>query len=150
MYFFEHLIKLLLGKSNTLFLGLIMVIFGYYGWLLFNINNKLQTTAYEWDKINDKLRDIMNKLEKIDELYYKELPDKLNENKNLIKELNTCMMSKNIDMEKLETKIISEVKEESSEIKERMKILVGRTRGNLNQNEEDANEAENNVKAQGD
>ncbi len=142
MYFFEHLIKLLLSNSNTLFFGLIIVIFGYYGWLLFNINNQLRTSTFKWDKIYDRLKDILNKLEKIDELYYKELPDKLNENRNLIKELNTCMRSNNIDLEKLENKIIAEVKEESSEIKERMKILVGRTRGKINQDKEDKTAAE--------
>jgi len=136
MFLFEYLIKLLMGNSNTLFLGLIMVIFGYYGWLLFNINNQLHTSTYEWDIINNKLRDIMNKLDKINELYSKELTDKLNDNKNLLKEMNSYIKNNNEKLEKLEGKIISEVKEESGEIKERMNILVGR-RSNISEDEDD-------------
>ena len=38
MFFFEYIIKLLMGNSESIFMGLVIVIFGYYGWLLWNGN----------------------------------------------------------------------------------------------------------------
>ncbi len=145
MFLFEYIVKLLLGNTNTLFLGLVIVLFGYYGWLLYNINNRLHTFTYEWDKFNDKLKEILHKLEKFDELYYQELAERLNDNKNILKEINTCLNAKNLDLEKIEEKIIAEVKEESGEIKERMKILVGRTRSNSVQSRGSDFEKKNNM-----
>ena len=61
MFLFEHLIKLLIGNSGTLFAGLIMVVIGYCGWYLWNIKNKVE-------EIDDKLRALSSLQEEQEDL----------------------------------------------------------------------------------
>jgi len=84
-----------MSNSGSLFIGLMIIIFGYYGWLLWNINERLK-----------------------DFLQYRE------QHEYIIKKLDDKIEELEEDMEKGNYSIIDEVKESAAEIKEIMKILM--------------------------
>ncbi len=124
MFLFEHLIKLLMGNSDTLFMGLAVVIFGYYGWLLYNINDNFKKLILGWDNYQDSLKEIKERMDELDESVYKELINKINGNINDIEELNKAIKNNTSDMDRYKDDIIDEIKESADEIKEIMKILM--------------------------
>lgn len=116
MFLFEYIIKLLMGNSDALFMGLLIVVFGYYGWLLWNINNSYKKFFNSWDRHNEdyvETREIIFELER-----------KLTRLENLTPRLETL----NRDIDKSSKDILKEIDEESEEIKEIIKILLGHYR----------------------
>ncbi|MFW5992115.1 MAG: hypothetical protein ACOCQN_02885 [Halanaerobiaceae bacterium] len=118
MFLFEYLIKLLLGNSSTLFMGLFVVIFGYYGWLLWNINSELKLNIEENIKQGEQVRKNGKELEKIYDFLDRDIFPKLKQIEDDIGRL---------DLEKTRNSIIDEIKEESAEVKETIKILLSRS-----------------------
>lgn len=130
VFLFEYIMKLLMGNSNTLFMGLIVVIFGYYGWLLWSINERLKNYLINWDKQNDSFIDMKETVDKLDESLYKELVNRLDEKKTEIEKIRLEMDKNSDDIDRYYNDIINEVKESTDEIKEIMMILMNnRARG---------------------
>ncbi|MTI58474.1 hypothetical protein GM661_06500 [Iocasia frigidifontis] len=130
MFLFEYMMKLLMGNSNTLFMGLIVVIFGYYGWLLWSINERLKNHLIDWDRQNDSLIDMKETVDKLDDSLYKELVNRLDEKKTEIEKIRLEIDKKSDDMDRYYNDIIGEIKESTDEIKEIMMILMNnRARG---------------------
>ncbi|ACL70093.1 hypothetical protein [Halothermothrix orenii] len=124
MFLFEYIIKLLMGSSETLFMGLIIIIFGYYGWLLWNINNSFHSFEDRWNKHEENLNDIKNRMKDLDKSVYKELIQKLNTNLIDMKDIDENINKVNDDMKDYRNDIIDEIKESEEEIKEVMKLLI--------------------------
>ncbi|AZO94785.1 hypothetical protein [Halocella sp. SP3-1] len=124
MFLFEYMMKLLMGNSNTLFMGLIVVIFGYYGWLLWSINERLKNHLIDWDRQNDSLIDMKETVDKLDDSLYKELVNRLDEKKTEIEKIRLEIDKKSDDMDRYYNDIIGEIKESTDEIKEIMMILM--------------------------
>lgn len=130
VFLFEYMMKLLMGNSNTLFMGLIVVIFGYYGWLLWSINERLKNHLIDWDRQNDSLIDMKETVDKLDDSLYKELVNRLDEKKTEIEKIRLEIDKKSDDMDRYYNDIIGEIKESTDEIKEIMMILMNnRARG---------------------
>jgi hypothetical protein len=89
MFLWEYIIKLLMGNSNSLFIGLIIVIIGYYGWLLYNINNNFSSIMFKWEKINKNLDSIIENVNLIEKMFYSEISQKLSDNKNDINNIKS-------------------------------------------------------------
>lgn len=116
MFLFEYIIKLLMGNTEALFMGLLVVIFGYYGWLLWNLSNNYNIFFNKWEKHNEnymETRKIIFELER-----------KLTRLENL----TPLMNSVKDDMSKSTKDILEEIDEETEEIKEIVKILLGQYR----------------------
>ena len=97
MFLFEYMIKLLMGNSEALFMGLVVVIFGYYGWLLWNINSGYKDFFNRWSKHNQdyvETRQIIFDLDK-----------KITRLENIIPRLETI----NKDLDKSTVNIIKEI-----------------------------------------
>lgn len=124
MFLFEYIIKLLMGNSNTLFMGLIVVIFAYYGWLLWSINERLKNHLVDWDRQNDSIIDMKETVNKLDDSLYRELVNRLDEKKTEIEKIGSEIDKKSDDMDRYYNDIISEIKESTDEIKEIMMILM--------------------------
>lgn len=58
MFLYEYIIKLLMGNSGSLFLGLLVVVFGYYGWLLWHINERTEDISFSLKLLTDKVEDL--------------------------------------------------------------------------------------------
>lgn len=127
MFLYEYIIKLLMGNSNTIFIGLIIVIFGYLGWLLKSIYEQVEVINREKDNQKDILEIIREKIEKLDENIYRNILEKLNDNLNCLRKIYSELEDNDLDLKNLEADIISEIKEESDEIKEIIKILMTRS-----------------------
>lgn len=134
MSLYEYLIKLLMGNSNSLFIGLIVVIFGYFGWLLKNIYEQINsigdiTSIIEKENKNrESLEIIRKKVEELNDGNYKDILDRLDDNLSCLEKIYSKLENSNLDVDRLQNDIISEIKEESDEIKEIIKILMSRTR----------------------
>lgn len=124
MFFFEYIIKLLIGNSDSLFLGLIVVLIGYYGWLLWNINERFKNFLQSWEKHQKCLKELKIKMDELDESVYKELIKKLDENIINMQKVSYAIEENNNDMDRYRSDIIAEIKESAAEIKEIMKILM--------------------------
>ncbi|MFW6009355.1 MAG: hypothetical protein ACOCP8_08850 [archaeon] len=103
MFLFEYLIKLLMGNSDAHFIGLLVVLFGYYGWLLWNQNNSYKNFYNKWEKHNENFVEVRK-------IVY-----------NLDSKLDN--ISNNLDKSRID--ILKEMEKESEEIKEMVKILLG-------------------------
>ena len=132
MFFFQYIIRLLMGNSDTLFMGLIMVIFGYYGWLLWNINDRFKRFFSNWEKNEFTLKDLNYKIKSIDESLYKDLISKINQNMLEISKLYTTIEDCNAELERSRREIIAEIKESEEDIKDIMKILLNHRSRSIN------------------
>lgn len=128
MFLFEYIIKLLMGNSETLFMGLFVVVFGYYGWLLYNINDYFKEFLKKWNKHEESLEELRSKMKELDESVYKELISKLNTNVITLEKINSDIKENSVEMDRYRSDIIAEIKESSEEIKEIMKLLMNRSR----------------------
>ena len=149
MFFFEYLIKLLMGNSNNIFMGLVVVIFGYYGWLLWTINSKFNSFYNKWERHEDYLdearKGVMNvdkeitKLEQM-ETRINEMNQSINEFKeDLLKELEEFKEDITKEAKFSRENILKEIEEESDDIKEVVKIVVGKYRNLTKYSREDLN-----------
>ncbi len=116
-----------MGNSNALFVGLIIVLFGYLGWLLKNIYEQVKFLEKERDDNREILNIIREKIDKLDESIYRDILNKLNDNLTFLKKINSQLENSNQEQEDLQKNIVSEIKEESNEIKEIIKILLSRS-----------------------
>ncbi|MGM0410211.1 MAG: hypothetical protein ACQEQF_05545 [Bacillota bacterium] len=116
MFLFEYLIKLLMGNSDALFIGLLVVLFGYYGWLLWNQNNSYKDFYNKWEKHNENFVEVRKIVYNLD--------SKITKLENLDSKLDN--ISNNLDKSRID--ILKETEEESEEIKEIVKILLGHYR----------------------
>ena len=132
MFFFQYLIRLLVGNSDTLFMGLIMVIFGYYGWLLWNINDRFKRFFSNWERNEFTLKDLNCKIENLDESLYKDLISKINQNMLEINKLYNNIQGCTEELERNRREIIAEIKESEEDIKDIMKILLNHRSRSIN------------------
>lgn len=132
MFFFQYLIRLLVGNSDTLFMGLIMVIFGYYGWLLWNINDRFKRFFSNWERNEFTLKDLNCKIENLDENLYKDLISKINQNMLEINKLYNNIQGCTEELERNRREIIAEIKESEDDIKDIMKILLNHRSRSIN------------------
>ncbi len=116
MFLFEYIIKLLMGNSDAIFIGLLVVLFGYYGWLLWNQNNSYNNFYNKWEKHNENFIEVRKIVFDLDK--------KMTKLENLDNKLDN--ISSNLDKSRID--ILKETEEESEEIKEIVKILLGHYR----------------------
>ncbi len=116
MFLFEYIIKLLMGNSEALFMGLLVVLFGYYGWLLWNINDSYKSFYNKWDKHNENFKEVRQIILELDRKITR------------LENIDVRLENINHELEKTEEEILQEIKEESDEIKEIVKILLGHYR----------------------
>ncbi|MFW5787733.1 MAG: hypothetical protein ACOCZT_02045 [Halanaerobiales bacterium] len=116
MIFFEYMIELLIEKSDTFVVGFIVILFGSCGWLLWHIKNKIDMYYINWEK----------RLEKSEE--ERKILFEMEKKLVSIKKLEEKYNSLNKDLEECKKQIISGMKEETEEIKEIVKILLGQYR----------------------
>ena len=129
MFLWEYVIKLLMGNSDSLFIGLVIVVMGYYGWLLWNIQNKFRSIIYKWDNINQRLDQINDKVNNLEKILFRKVLEKITNNQNMIENIEADIADLNDDITKKENNILNEINEESTEIKEYIKLLLNWHRG---------------------
>ncbi|MFW6035875.1 MAG: hypothetical protein ACOCRZ_06430 [Halothermotrichaceae bacterium] len=120
----EYVIKLLAGNSNTLFVGIIVLIFGYYGWLLWNINERLKNYFMNWDDHEQDLIELKSKLNELDESVYKNLINKLNQTVKDFESIKEFIRDNSSDLDRYRKDIIDEIKESTNELKDIIMILM--------------------------
>lgn len=121
---YQFIIKVLMSNSDTVFTALVMGVFGYMGWLLWNINERLKDFETGLNKYDDNLSNIKNKMDKNDQGVYKNLLAKLDESVNEMDKLLLVVNDNSEEIEKLRSDILSEVKESTNEIKDIIMILL--------------------------
>lgn len=124
MFLFEFIIKILVGNSDTVFIALIMAVFGYYGWLLWNVNEHLNYFLEEWEKHGKNLEELKSKIDDLDESVYRELIIKIDENIKKYENLLQNVKNNSDELEKVKADIIGEIKESVDEMKGIIMILV--------------------------
>lgn len=125
MFLLEYMIKLLMGNSDTIFLGLLIVLFGYYGWLLWNIYHTVNDLETGEIKIRKRQREILESLVEIYKSLSVDIPEKFRDQTTVLEQVNDNTETCNKNVIENREKIISDVKEESGEVKEIVKILLG-------------------------
>lgn len=139
MFLFEFLIKILIGNSDTLFVALFMAIFGYYGWLLWHVNENLNDFLEEWAKHGKKLEDLKSQIEDLDESVYRELILKLDSNIKECESLLKNVESNSDNLDRVKRDIISEVKESVDEVKDIILLMMNNRLRSKNPNKENQN-----------
>jgi hypothetical protein len=134
MFLFEYIIKLLISNSDTVFMGLIIVVFGYYGWLIWNINDRIKKIKNKLEKNEEIIINIMDNSEFLKTKVDKDILNSFNENLHLLKIINTGMDDLNDYQDNIKRDIITEIKESSEETKEIIKLILSRYRFNNNNN----------------
>ena len=113
-----------MSNSNTIFSALVMGVFGYMGWLLWNINETLKDFKKQGDKHEDDLESIKNKMDRIDQGVYKDLISKLDKSTTEMDKLLLIVNDNSDELEKTRSNIIAEVKESANEVKDIIMILI--------------------------
>ena len=121
---YQFIIKALMGNSDTIFAGLIIAVFGYMGWMLWQINEKFKAFTQKWNSHEDNLLVLKNKMDKIDEGVYKELMNKLENNVQEIDKLLIVSKDNNSDLERMRNDLIAEIKDGTNEVKDIIMILM--------------------------
>ena len=124
MFLLEYVIKLLMGNSDTIFLGLFVVVFGYYGWLLWNIYTDLNNILGNWKKNKEDIELIKERVGELEKELYQDISDRLSNNHAYLKSIDDRFASHINKVDKLESKLISEIEEETDEVKETLKLLL--------------------------
>ncbi len=127
MFLYEYLIKLLMGNSNTIFLGLFVVIFGYCGWLLWQINNNLNEFRRQWENHNKDNKELIHEINDLNKIMYQDFLERLKEIQRNLENHNKLLNETDTETEKFKNEIISSIKEETDEVKETVKLLLGRS-----------------------
>ncbi len=140
MFLLEYVIKLLMGNSDTMFMGFVVVIFGYYGWLLWHLKDDFNKFIMNWDNHERHLEDMKQKMDSIDEGVYRELKNRVEENKSILERLQLNLKDNNNDLDHYRQDIINEIKESTEDIKEIMMILMNNRARSLGQKDEDDKE----------
>lgn len=113
-----------MSNSNTIFSALVMGVFGYMGWLLWNINEGLKDFKKEWNKHEDDLKSVKSKMDRIDHGVYKDMISKLDKSTTEMDKLLLIVNDNNNELEKTRSDIIAEVKESANEVKDIIMILM--------------------------
>lgn len=121
---YQYIIKVLMSNSNTIFSALVMGVFGYMGWLLWNINEGLKEFKKEWNKYEGDLESLNSKMDRIDHGVYKEMVSKLDKSTTEMDKLLLIVNDNNDELEKTRSDIIAEVKESADEVKDIIMILM--------------------------
>ncbi len=121
---YQFIIKVLMGNSGTIFSALVMGVFGYMGWLLWNINERLKDFKQGWNKHEDDLKSIKSKLDRIDYGVYKDMISKLDKSSREMDKLTLIVNDNSNELEKTRSNIIAEVKESADEVKDIIMILM--------------------------
>src|SRR5690554_8049753 len=91
MVLLEYMIRLLMGKSDTMFIGLMVVIFGYYGWLLWHLKDDFNKYIINFEARGKSLEKNINcineKIELIDSDCYEKMLRKIENNKIMLENL---------------------------------------------------------------
>ncbi|MFW6381560.1 MAG: hypothetical protein ACOCZ3_03355 [Bacillota bacterium] len=127
MFLYDYIIKLLLGNTNTLFLGLIVVLFGYYGWMIYTLHKSFDAFLGEWKYYQQQIADIEDLLQKLDRTIYRDILEKIDGNATSLKQLTDKVEELGDMLEKSDVNTEAVIKEESEEIKEIIKILLSRS-----------------------
>ncbi|MEJ6951097.1 hypothetical protein [Natronospora cellulosivora (SeqCode)] len=121
---YQYVIKALIDHSGTVFTGVVLGLFGYMGWLLWQINEKLKSFLDKWEKHEENLAVLKEKMDKIDEGLYKNLLKELEKNVQEMEKLQIVVNDNNSDLERIRSELMTEIKEGSSEVKDIIMFLV--------------------------
>lgn len=125
MFLYQWLIKLMVDNSDALYVSIMLVVFGYCGWLLWKINGKLEYFLGEWDKHEKTLNCLKQKIDELDQSVYKDLIHSIDTNSNEIEKMMIAVEKNREDIDRNRGAIIEEIKESAAETKEIIKILHG-------------------------
>jgi len=124
MFLLEYIIKLLMGNSDTMFMGFVVVVFGYYGWLLWHLRDDFDKFTVSWDRHEKHLEEIKQKMTSIDDGVYKDLMKRLEENKTILERMQLTLSDTNGDLGRYRQDVINAIKDSTEDIKEIMMILM--------------------------
>ncbi len=124
MFLLEYIIKLLMGNSDTMFMGFVVVVFGYYGWLLWHLRDDFEKFTVNWDKHEKYLEEIKEKINSIDDGVYKDLMKRMDDNKTILERLQLTLSYTNDDLGRYRQDVINAIKDSNEDIKEIMMILM--------------------------
>jgi type IV secretory pathway VirB4 component len=105
-----------MGNSESVFMGLVVVIFGYYGWLLYNIHSDIRTFYNKWERHRDYLDETREKVMGIE----KEVTE--------LEHIEARMNELNHGITEFKKDMLKEIEEETDDIKEVVKIVAGQFR----------------------
>jgi len=137
MTLFQYIIRILMGNSDTVFAALVMGVFGYMGWLLWKLNDRLNRFLKEWHKHEEDLENLNGKLNRIDEGVYKELINRLEDNVKEMDKLLLVVNDNNEEIERMHVSIITELKESTNEIKDIIMVLLNNRARSIGKNKKE-------------
>ncbi|HLV09470.1 MAG TPA: hypothetical protein VKY40_04610 [Halanaerobiales bacterium] len=139
MVLLEYMIRLLMGKSDTMFIGLMVVIFGYYGWLLWHLKDDFNKYIINFEErgknLEKNVKCINEKIELIDSDCYKKMLKKIEKNKILLENLQKSEEDTAKELARSRQDIISAIKDSNEDIKEIMMILMNNRPRSINKKE---------------
>ena len=133
MVLFDYLIKLLVHNSETMFIGLLVVLVGYNGWQLYYLKKKQRRTGEE--KKDDKLQELDKEIKQVKSLLQQlegdcsDLKEQFKNNRSRLREIKEEYTRFEDRMSLLENNLYSRFTEKTSEIKETLKLLLSCYRG---------------------
>lgn len=140
---YQFLIEVMIEHSDSLFIGVVLGLFGYIGWMLWKMNEKLKSFIDKWGKYEENLVSLEEKMDKIDDSLYKDLMEKLAMNMREMDKLKVIVNDNNKDLEKMRLQIIAEIKEGNSEVKDIIMFLVNNQTRSINLNPKEKKEINN-------
>ncbi|MFW6022334.1 MAG: hypothetical protein ACOCQW_02315 [Halanaerobiaceae bacterium] len=129
---YQYIVKVLMGNSDTVFSALVMGVFGYVCWLLWNINERSRSFINDWNKHEGKLDLLKDKMDKIDEGVYRELLTKLEKNLEEMDKLLLVVNDNNRELERMRSEILSEIKDSADELKDIIILVVNNKSRSVN------------------
>ena len=124
MVLLEYIIKILVHNSETLFIGLLVILVGYYGRLLWHIVNSLKEYSREMEKIINKIGDISEVMAHLDKALYKDITERLNSCLNQLNNIQNDFEDLDSELNDHDHDVRRRINEKTEDIKETMKILL--------------------------
>ena len=142
MVLFDYLIKLLVHNSDTIFIGLLVVLVGYNGWQLYYMKKEQQNKQEEKQKgrncdNRNILKEIEEKLREQDRIFF-DIKEQLKNNQNRLEKMKSEFERLEDKLSLLENNLYNRFNEKTADIKETLKILLSCYRGEEERIEEDS------------
>ncbi len=112
MVLFEYIIKVLVHNSETLFIGLLVILVGYYGRILWDIKGVLKEYTADINFLMKDLSEIKTETEKLKEIMV--------EQNKTIEKINNLES----DIEDHDRSITARINEKTEDVKDTLKILI--------------------------
>ncbi len=129
MFLIEYIMKLLIGNSENLFTGLIIVLIGYLIWLLWNNRKTLNNNQTHFEQLFSEIAEVKELVEYFDRTIYKDFSEKINQSFTVKENIKNKLKNLNKKLDNLDKSLSTAIKDKNEEVKDTLKILLRCYRG---------------------